>query len=483
MLRRLTTLTVIAALLGGFQPASAQDAVWPQGPDRFTPYGGEGMWPPNGAYPPASSPYGSYQVLEAYRPAPGMVEMNGGYASLGDTPQGYGPGPTHPYNTTTQYLPNGDLRGPFYHDTPFQKYAKAVASHTWLRMDYLNWSLTGPGEALIGAEVRGVDPRDDDVMIASDERDGFPRFDPATGDVIFAQAHDLSGIDMHHRNGLRATLGMPFLAGEFEAGIWSLEQAEERFSAGPHINSFGNIAIPAITLLIDGQKADASLGTSPPMILFDDAFHTTLQTELMGTEFNYVHGPWQDGIPFTIQPIVGFRYVRMHETLTVTGSDLRKALNPQISSESLNNHFGPTIGMRAQWQHKRLLLGLESKLTFAVNRHEDRVRTSELFRYLDTSTDPATNVVFPARQTAEGHTDFAPIYSLQLYGQWQLTQRMKVRVGYDFMTLFETSRPYNNIYWNDTGLPEDPTSVVVRARDRETFYAQGLFVSGEISLF
>jgi hypothetical protein len=486
MLRRLTTLTVIAALLGGYQPASAQDPNWPAGPDRFTPWAGQGMWPPNGGYPPYSLPAGS-QLLEPYRPAPGRVEtpqgmmrldqaQSGGYAS--DCPPGYGPGPAACAKdplSTWQYVPSGDDRGPFYHDSPFHKGTKAVLQETWLRLDYLNWSLTGPGEALVGAEYRNFDPRTD--FLLATERDGALRFDIGSGLPFQAQAHDLSAMDLDHRNGLRATLGLPTENGGIEASIWTLQQADESFSIAPTTSPSGLTLIPVITLLVDGQKPDPNAGDITPMILFDDGYSVTLQTELMGAEANYVGAPWQEGIPVQLRPLLGFRYVRMHETLTVAGSDLFTALNPQIVSESLNNVFGPSLGMRLEWTHKKLMIGAESKFTLGFNRHEDRVRTSEIFR------DTINGTVVPARQTAEGHTDFAPIYQLQVYAQAQVSHRLSLRVGYDFMTMFEISRPYNNVYWNDTGVIDDPSQVIVRARDRETFIGQGLFVSGELSIY
>src|SRR5690606_11742737 len=133
---------------------------------------------------------------------------------------------------------------------------------------------------------------------------------------------------------------------------------------------------------------------------------------------------------------------------------------------SLNDIFGPSIGLRLETHYKKLTFGAQSKFTFSFNRHEDLVRTVELFLE---SQDP--------RVTVEGHTDFAPIHELQLYAQMQLSERLRVRVGYNLMTVFEVSRPYNNIYWNDSGVPEDPTMIVVRARERETFHASGLTIS------
>ena len=232
------------------------------------------------------------------------------------------------------------------------------------------------------------------------------------------------------------------------------------------------IVIPAIPLTNNGNLVDPSIDISAPMILFDDFMHVEYGTELYGADINYMRGVIRHNAPMRIELTAGARYIRLHEELLVTGNDLRNQIQPTILSASSNHIFGPSVGVRAEWEYGLLKLGADSRFTAAFNRNNNYVRTDNLFlqNQLPTKSD-------------DDHTDFSPVHELQLYAQVKLTHRCKLRVGYDLLTLFEVSRPHNQVIWDDSGVVDGPVRIRAGADHQETFNAHGIVVSGEISLY
>jgi hypothetical protein len=482
MFRWLIILIVAAGCIGSGAVACAQDNPWSGEPGRFTPYGGNGAWEPYGGYPAMTTPYGSSYSPNSVDPP--LYPPNAPHWQ-----QLPGPRPQSIY----EYLPPGDVRGPGYETSTGGLRLRRALEHAWFRVDYLNWDLTGPGEDLIGAEWINANARDPvhgfgqadelaPVIPLARERDGTVRNDIGNAFLLVAEASDLSAFNFRHRNGARLNVGFPTESGQFEANIWTLQKNTDNFRVVPRIDEFGFLVLPAITLTNNGRLVDPTFDVSAPMILLDNFMHVQMGQEMYGAELNYFRKAVRDNENLHIDLIGGGRFIRLEEDLLVTGNDLRNQISPEILGVSTNYLFGPSVGVRVEWEYGILKLGADTRLTAAFNRHNNTVRTRELFRL---PVDPITNLqgVSAPTTSSDDHTDFSPIHDLKLYAQVQVTHRLKVRVGYDLLNIFNVSRPQDAIVWDDSGIANGPVRIRADATNLEHFRAKGLFVGGEISLY
>lgn len=480
MLRWLIILVVAAGCLGSSPAVRAQDNPWSGEPGRFEPWGGNGAWAPYGGYPAMSTPYGS--MPSPYSAPPPLVPPNSPH--LEQIP---GPRPQSIY----EYQPPGDTRGPFWEDSPGNRRFRESLQQAWIRVDYLNWNLTDPGERLIGSEWRNANARNPligynqfdhpaSVIPLARNRDGSVRQDQVV--FILGRASDLSAFDFQHRNGLRFNFGFPTEYGNIEANVWSLAKNTDHFRVEPALDQFGLFEYPAIPLTNNGRIVDPTLDPITPMILFDSYMHVQFGQQMYGAEVNYFRGTVRDNEHLRIDLVGGARYIRLREDLLVTGVDLLNAINPEILSTTTNDLFGPSVGVRVEWEYGILKFGADTRLTAGFNRANNTVRTRELFRL---PPDPITNAdrVSAPTNSKDNHTEFCPISDVKLYAQVQVTHRLKVRVGYDLLNIFRVSRPQNSIVWDDSGIADGPVLIRADGTHLEQFKASGVFVSGEWSFY
>lgn len=486
MFRWLSILVVAAGCTLSGAASRAQDNPWSGEPGRFTPSGGNGAWEPYGGYPAMTTPYGS-----AYSPNsldPPLMPPNAPH--LQQLP---GPRPQSIY----EYLPPGDVRGPGYETSTGGLRLRRALEHTWFRVDYLNWDLTGPGEDLIGAEwlnanarnpIAGYGPADGfaSAIPFARNRDSTIRLNPNNLNqptFLIPQASDLSAFNFQHRNGVRFNVGFPTESGALEANVWTLQKNTDSYRVEPRFDvGLRTFVLPAIPLTNNGRLVDPTFDAVAPMILFDDFMHVQYGQELWGAEVNYFRGAVRDNENLRIDLIGGGRFIQLREDLLVTGNDLFTLTSPEILGTSTNHLFGPSVGLRIEWEYGILKLGADTRLTGAFNRHNNTVGTRNLFRL---PADPITGLtaVTAPTESNDDHTDFSPIHDLKLYAQVQLTHRVKLRVGYDLLNVFNVSRPQDMIVWDDSGIANGPVNIRADATNLEHFRASGLFVSGEVSLY
>jgi len=413
-------------------------------------------------------------LIAAFFASPLVAAAQSPYATGGSsaiTPAGFHPpfhagGPMHapvpPVSggvnpTVYELLPPN--RGPFYdHDSMLDQSIRDTMARSWIRLEYLNWSISSPGGQLLGAPMATLDARDLVPAVGRGRaRPGYEAFVPT-----------MSGANFDDQNGLRGSFGIPTRVGSLEANVWALEQADWRLRIDPRVDAAtGTIIIPAVSLLNNGTPADDRL------VLFDTSYVASYKSNLMGTEGNFVFSPITPNAPIVLQPIAGIRYMRVFEELQISGSDSVTMTNPRIRSRSQNHLFGPQVGFRAEMQHERFTLGVEPKFTFGFNRHSDQVLSEQIFE----ATDANGNILRSV--TGDDDSDFAPLFNVSVYARVHVTQHLSVFVGYEAILASEVSRPYSNIIYNDAGVG-NPPGIVYRPEDRQDLFIQGLFVGGEL---
>ncbi len=375
-----------------------------------------------------------------------------GYERLSSGPQ-FGPGPD---GIITERI-SGD-RGGGYEDTPFDRFAIAVAKSTYIQLDYLNFDFEGPGRVQLGSNVAGVvdATRPFSATIA-----GLPGT---------ARVPTTEGLRYKNSQGIRGLFGLPTSVGTFEASIFTFDNDSSRkFEAVPPalvLNPAAQIQIATSTLL-NGQPSNN-------LFLYNASFEVATTANFYGAEANWLaKSPYEEGL--VTRPLIGFRYLNFQETLFQTGvftqinpSDvLSPSLVSLIDSGTENRVFAPQIGVRLELVNPWITLGFEPKVAFGVNNYSAFVSTERL-------RSPGDPRVF----TEEEDTRFSPIGDFSVYGKIRVRENFSLQVGYQLIVAAGITRPANNIVYNDNG-SSNPAAIVVDA-DHERMVWQGLTIGGEL---
>ena len=256
----------------------------------------------------------------------------------------------------------------------------------------------------------------------------------------------------------------------------------------PDVFSPAGITLPAGTVLRTNETGFAAMpllttgqiGTS--FLIFDGGYAADYHSEIWGSEAKLIFdiGPNANG--FTLNPLVGFRYMSFDEQFRQVGlssfSVLSLNLNSavvvfpeplraaEIDSKVQNDLYGLQIGASAEYNNKYVTLGVDPRISFGVNHYEAEVTTNQLRSVFD-----------PRVTTRQDDTTFAPVFDVSMYGQVHLTPNFSLHAGYNFTYLFRVTRPAENIVYNDNG-PFAPPGVVVDSKTQDA-HIQGLTVGGE----
>ena len=342
--------------------------------------------------------------------------------------------------------------------SPLEAMLSQVFHRSWYRLEYLLWNIDAPrgSGAILGAPLQSV----------PDLSSSFPVFDLQIppNQIGLAAVPNLGDISFRDTNGIRGTLGVETSFGSIEANVFAMEQADDRFDVPglrPQIeitDAFGVLIdiIPgrfaATSLLSNGQPSDL-------VELYNQSFSVSYESDIFGAEANLlfsniIHLGFPLGVE--IQPLFGFRYLLIQEQMRQVGqfqdiTGQAPLLTSIIDSDTSNNLFGPTIGLRAEYPHPWFTIGVESKVTLATNAYRARVRT-EQFRL---AADPTV-------QTMDRSTFFSPIGEVQTYARIRVTENINVTVGYSLIYVTKLTRPHNNIFYNDNGAFPTPPGIVLK---------------------
>lgn len=344
-------------------------------------------------------------------------------------------------------------------DAPIDLVFAETLRRGWFRVEFLNWNIKDPGDKLLGAEMATLDPHQP-----------FQAFDPnnvpRSAGTLGAFVPDTTDVKFDALPGMRLTAGVPTEWGAFEADIWAIMNGSQTINVDPQNNAnflftpFITI-IPAVTLTVNGAPSDTQ------MILFDNGYEAELRSGMWGTQANWIANPLTPNNTISLSPVLGIRYVKFDEELRITGNDIASGTSPAIVSKANNNYVGPQVGMRATLASKWLSLGLEPKVLFGINRHQDSVRTSQIF--------DATN---PNTLSIDEDTDFAPAFNIPATAKLHLSQNFSLFAGYELLWLSNATRATESIVYDSGPLPTDPSQIRMK-KHREVVYAHGFMVGGE----
>ncbi|HWL11236.1 MAG TPA: BBP7 family outer membrane beta-barrel protein [Planctomicrobium sp.] len=353
-------------------------------------------------------------------------------------------------------------------------------AESYVRLDYMHWKINGGDGALLGAPVApstlGAPPPDlsgrnrNNRLQATNAITGLQ---PQTFVVVPTLENEFDSV-----NGLRGTFGIPTLAGTLETEIFYFEQVDNVITINPFLD---NQSPASASTIIAGTTLFINGALSPDrMILYNDGYQAIQKTSFWGTEANWIFNPFTPNVPTEISPILGFRYIALHDDLSIRGRDIQSptlTLNHMIESMTRNHIFGPQIGLRAQsYLGPRFELGAEVKFIAGINSMDESVNTSEIFNPT-TSADP-NQTLEPNRSFNNHRTRFAPVFDLALTGKLQVSPHFKLFASYEFLLGTGFSRAFDNINYDSP--PSATSAPTIRLKsDLQEFMAHGFAVGGE----
>lgn len=370
-------------------------------------------------------------------------------------------------NNRTIYEELPDDRGWLFEDSPLSKSLESSFRHAFFRAEYLLWSISDPGNVVLGAPLlSGADPRDPANVPVNDRTTGAP--------IGFGIVPTLDSVQLTGNNGFQGTFGMPVGPGAFEASAFIFRPNTSRLNLTDSIqpvdpdDPFSVATFVAQPVLVEGAPSIDSL-------VYDVSYQAVMKTSVWGTEANYIFAPPNAGAGdfITFSPMIGVRYFNFRESLNQTGvyeyTDDGINFRPvtsSINASTINNTYGPQIGLRTEINIARLTLGAEPKVMLGLNSYKASLYTQNIL----SDTEPVVNI-------HDKETKFGPMADLKLYGRFALGQNFHVFAAYNLLWAGMQTRPYDNIVYN-TSVITGSSDFQQNVRTTDTVL-QGLSVGGE----
>lgn len=351
---------------------------------------------------------------------------------------------------------------------PVEQFFEALAERSWVRIDYMHWTLQRPGSMPIGAPVLNQSS----PLNVFDNINGIP-----AGIGIIPQTGNIA---LDDTSGIRGTWGIDLQNADLELEFFGTEQNHDGFNLSGLANgrmpamvgdplTSGTIAHPnvVIPLLSNGAPGDASTPGGVNYLIQDSSFQTTLTSQVWGAEATLLSEPYLPGPGFKWQWLGGFRYLAYEEEFRnrgVSGPPASAATTvTTFGGSTVNNIYGPEVGGRMSVVNKWFTLSATPRIAFALNDY----------------TGITSSAPLGAAETRFSGSDveFTPIVQLSFTGEIHLTSNFSIFGGYDFMWIYRMTRPFDNIVYNSTpALAGGFTPNITQAIDLESFYARGLSV-------
>jgi Putative beta barrel porin-7 (BBP7) len=215
-------------------------------------------------------------------------------------------------------------------------------------------------------------------------------------------------------------------------------------------NSVPLLARPYVDATTGTEKAYILAGPSPGVGNLTGAFNAYSRIELFGQDGNVLYGLAR-GESWSLDALFGLRFLQMRERLDLTG--VSKVLPDESILISATDHFdtfdkffGAQTGLRGELRRGRWFL--EGKVALSIGGDDQEIRTYGN-RIYQTPQEKLTEnygvYVLPSnRGTFErGAFDFVTEVGLNI--GCELTQHIRVRVGYSLLTWLNPVRPGDQI--------------------------------------
>ncbi|WP_437205289.1 BBP7 family outer membrane beta-barrel protein [Planctomicrobium sp. SH664] len=361
---------------------------------------------------------------------------------------------------------------------------------TWLRLEYLNATIRHQDDTVLGAPLATV----------RNVQDQFPVTFTDGVTTALAQVPTTAGIDWENINGIKGSIGIPLTFGWIEASVLGLAQDSDALDvpripplglAGP--NGTVNSTFLATTLTTDGQPGTRT-------ILYDADFFSQYTVNYFATDLNLLYNLRSRDEGWNVKTLIGYRHDQYSEDLAFGGTFdnssgyysgvgvLGTPVSNRIGSSANNFRNQVQFGIRNEFVHRWFTLGVDPKIAFGTNSTRNRVVTSDVRDPGDPAVilDPVNAVDDPFRSvTNRDEVIFAPTFDLSLYGTVNLTEWLKLRMGWNLIWLGGIQSADRGILFNEVTNPLPPpatTADVVARRGISDRVISSFTVGGEILL-
>lgn len=300
----------------------------------------------------------------------------------------------------------------------------------WLRGEYVLWWTKNGNIPLLLTRGESTDPLPGAV--------GQPNTKPLYGgDVAF-----------HERSGARFTAGMALGAER----LWSLEAGYFFLNArrvGVDDSSAGNPILARPFTDANTSAQNSSITTFPGILAGNIDIESS--SYLYGLEANVQRALWQ-APRLGFEMLAGFRYLDLIESLQIQENTSASLNAPNFAGRTIHvadrfgtdNHFyGGQLGMRSEFEIKRLRIGLLAKLAFGAVQETARINGQTLIDSAVPTNVPAGLLALSSNSGEFSRTAFAVVPELGINVGLRVTQRLTALAGYSF------------IYWNRVVRPGD----------------------------
>jgi hypothetical protein len=207
-----------------------------------------------------------------------------------------------------------------------------------------------------------------------------------------------------------------------------------------------------------------------------NTYNASIKTSVWGTEANWISNAFgvDHGSPLSVKPMFGFRYAYFAEDLYQRGAYTFVTINPnnnqpvdntinrRIDAGTINNLYGPQLGLRAELASKYVTLGVQPKVMLGLNTYRANLETENVLRpgsaIQGTPTSEAEFLgLGDVNQTlSDRTTTFGVLGDLEVYSRVRLTSCLHAFVGYNLMWAGQITRPGDNIVYNARTVTIDP---------------------------
>jgi len=267
-----------------------------------------------------------------------------------------------------------------------------------------------------------------------------------------------SSVNFAAMSGVRFTAGSWFDSSDtvgIEGSGFLLFRHGSTFSAGSDAAGNPPLYFPVFSPTANGGAgAERAFPISDPLRGFAGsvAFNSTLQ--LWGAEANGIFNIVRSrGMEFSL--LAGFRYADLQENLNITNPTTDLVLgnlqNGYDHFGTRNQFYGGQLGGRLSWIRDRLAVDVTGKV--ALGATHETVDTQGSITQVPlpggfaptAGTFPGFLYTQPSNIGHQSHTDFGVIPTIELKISYQVTERLRAFVGYDFMYWNGVVRPGSQI--------------------------------------
>jgi len=302
--------------------------------------------------------------------------------------------------------------------TPLERFAQNALEDSTFRVDYLFMQLPRPGYTTLGAQIPGIKKPYEPFTIGG-----------GTAEVLTTGQIELTDV-----SGIQGTFTTPLTFATFEFSAFLMEQASDTGTVPNLVSGGSHFAVTPVTV------NHASTFLLPAV--YDTSYTAHYTSDIWGGRANAIINYPMPGEGVELRPLFGARFVRVHDHMLQEGvSTNAGGFSSHISSDAINNVYGPNAGFTLELDHRSFTIGVRPELMVGVNHYRNRVETETVLG----PTDPRSGDELD-------ETDFAAVGELALYGKVRLNDYISLYAAYTNLWLFRVQRADDIINYDTVGV-------------------------------